>query len=81
MDKIELRELEKQIDKYFDNLTEEQFMENMVKEGLNIDKELEKDTILDELENGNNVVIPIRKKRKPRPSNKKFNNQSMRRRH
>jgi len=56
MEKIDLRELEKQIDEYFDNLTEAQFID--------IYKELEKDTILGELESGNNAIIPIRKRKK-----------------
>lgn len=60
MEKIDLRQLEKKIDDYFDNLTEVQFIENMK----NIYEELEKDTIFGELQSGNNVIIPIRKRKK-----------------
>ena len=81
MEKIDLRELEKQIDEYFDNLTEAQFMEDMKNKGIDIYEDLEKDAILGELQEGNNIIIPIRKRKKKVPGNKKFNNQSMRRRH
>lgn len=81
MEKIDLRELEKQIDEYFDNLTEAQFMEDMKNKGIDIYEDLEKDAILGELQAGNNIIIPIRKRKKKVPGNKKFNNQSMRRRH
>lgn len=60
MEKMDLRQLEKQIDDYFDNLTEVQFIENMK----NIYEELEKDTIFGEFQRGNNVIIPIRKRKK-----------------
>jgi hypothetical protein len=76
MEEIDLKKLTKQIDDYFDNLTEEQFMEDMKR----INEEIEKNTILDELENGNNIVVPIKKRKKKKPGNKKFNNQGMRRR-
>lgn len=81
MEEIDLRKLEKMMDDYFDNLTEEQFMADMKKKGINVIEEMEENALLEGLENGNNIVIPIRKKKKKKPANKGYNNQSLRRRH
>jgi hypothetical protein len=42
--------------------------------------EMERSNILEELENGNNVIAPVRKRKKKRPGNKRFNNQGTRKR-
>jgi predicted Zn-dependent protease with MMP-like domain len=73
---VDLKRLEKMIDEYFDNLTERKLMEDMKKK---ID-EMERSNILEELENGNNVIAPVRKRKKKRPGNKRFNNQGTRKR-